>query len=393
MLGQDHYLYRLRAACVLQPELNRHQLAALDREMALIASCQTPEEHLEKSGHLLGIFRAAELDRAANLLDVALRHDDPWAAAAARLQYHHAGQGASHAEFYAHLQRGHERAARLSAISAGVQTSFLRLFLNLLYVHSSNYETGPAYAAAAAAFQYLRANDPHWTPASWRDQPRCASRFPWSSPRIDGWLEPYWSQPAPPAPALPEGHRVELALGEWGAVSWPVAAPLESPIDTAMADCYLVRQAEWPDAFLERHWRATRDALLAAGTPIAQHAILAERQALFSAESARHVLDLTVLLTPLRAAANHGWENTTASREGLAKAIDTARAITGMEPAAILALPRVQDFLERNLHPFLKRGPEGFGALDGEAGFDLAKHAATCLQTTGHIDFAALLHA
>lgn len=390
MLGQDHYLHRLRAACVLQPELNRHQLAALDRELTLVASCLTPEEHLEKSGNLLGILRAAEQDRAANLLDVALRHDDPWAAAAARLQYHHASQGANHAELYAHLQRGHERAARLLAISAGIHASFLRLLLNLLYVHSSNYETGPAYAAAAAAFQFLRANDPLWTPATWRAQPRYARRLPWHSSRIDEWMAPYFGQPAPPAPALPEGHRIAIDPGDWGAVEWPGASPLVSPADTAIADGYLARQTEWPDAFLEQHWRTTREALLAAGTPIAQHAVLAARQALFSEESARHLLELTAVLAPLRAAANHGWAATAASREGLAKAVDTAHALTGLDSAAILALPFIQHFLRDNLKPFLARGADGFGALDGEAGFDLAKHAAACLQIAGHIDFAVL---
>ena len=39
----------------------------------------------------------------------------------------------------------------------------------------------------------------------------------------------------------------------------------------------------------------------------------------------------------------------------------------------------------------LARGADGFGALEGEAGFDVAKHAAACLQIAGHIDFATLI--
>lgn len=93
LLGDDHYICRLRAGCLRQPELNRHQLVALDREMVLASRAESAEAHLVESRYMLELARAAMLDRAANDYSVALRYDDPWGAAAAGMEYLRAFEG------------------------------------------------------------------------------------------------------------------------------------------------------------------------------------------------------------------------------------------------------------------------------------------------------------
>lgn len=385
MLGEDHYIYRLRAACIQQPEWNRHQLAALDHELTLVRAAPTPEAHLEASGHMIGLARATALDRAANAFLIARQSDDPWTAAAAAIEFEHAQRGSTHVELYTNIQYGHQLAAPLRARAAQVKNSFYRLFINLLHVHTSNFELEDAYSAIGTAFGLLRASDPAFLRTDWYEEPRYNSRLPWTSGAMHEWLEPYWDEYPSTAPAIPSIHLPEP--GAWGTVHWPDAEPLESPRTTTVSDLYIERQSEWPDEFLAAHWHETRDALLAARSPIAQEAVATERDELFSIESTRHQLYLSALLAPLRAIANNGWERTDESREGLEKAVDTTRALTGMTPVQILASPRIRHFLAHNLEPRLEQGTEGFGALAGEAGFDLLRHACTWLAVAGTIDF------
>jgi hypothetical protein len=389
MLGQDHYIHRLRAACLQQPEYNRHQLAALDRELAIVRTSATPEEHLEVSGHMLGLARAAVLDRAANALDTARRYDDPWSAAAAGIDYVYANRGANHAELYTNLHEGIVRSAPLRERSTAVHTSFNRLFTNLLHLHTSNFELGSVFADIDHCFQTLRNNDPAFIPRKWIHQRRFRLRLPWHSELVHEWLEPYWDRfdaNPPPVPADP-GSLVQP--GGWGQESWPDATPLEAPADTTIADSYLRRQLEWPDAFLSAHWHSTKDAVRSAASPIAQAAVAADRDALFQIESARNHLEFSAFLAPLRAQANHGWEQTDQSREGFEKALATSRALTGLSYQQILESPRTQHFLEHNIRPRLEHGCEGFGAMQGEAGFDLLRHCYPLQAVRGSVDFYA----
>ena len=114
----------------------------------------------------------------------------------------------------------------------------------------------------------------------------------------------------------------------------------------------------------------------AARSPIAQYAVATDWESRFSVEGASNMLLLTTLLAPLRAIANHGWEQTEESLAGIHKANSTVQALTGYTPEEIPALPRVQHFLVHNLQPRLEQGMEGFGAFAGEAGFDFVRHAA-----------------
>ena len=375
MLGQDHYIHRLRAACILQPHLNRHQLAALDRELALVRAATSIEAYLEASGHLIGLARATALDRAANALDIARRYDDPWAAAAAGFEFVHARQGANHVELLTSIQIGHQRAAALRGQSAEIYAAFTRLFLNLLHVHTSNFELGPARAEIESSFQIIRNSDPAFLPHTWLDQPRYRRRLPWHSDLIHQWLEPYWDNGAANPPDIPADPGFLATPLTNQTEIWPDAEPLEAPPDTTLADIYLERQREWPDEFLAAFWQAARDAARAAHSPIAQYAIASDCEARFSIEGTSNMLLLTALLAPLRAIANHGWEQTEESRAGIEKANVAVHALTGHTPEEIVALPRVEHFLVHNLRPRLEQGTEGFGALAGEAGFDFLRHA------------------
>jgi len=375
MLNQDHYIYRLRAACILQPELNRHQLAALDREIGLVRAAATPEAHLEASGHLIGIARATALDRAVNALDIARRHDDPWTAAAAGIEFVQARQGSNHVELYTNIQRAHERSAPLRAQANEINGAFTRLFLNLLHIHTSNFELHNAYAEVASSFQIIRNSDPAFRPYTWLDQPRYRRRLPWPTDLLHDWLAPCWDDCANP-PELPADPGFIFAEPTIAVEDWPDAQPLEAAPDLTIAGMYLQRQSEWPDEFLAAFWQDARKEMLAARSPIAQEAIATEWAARFSAESTANLLALTALLAPFRAIAIHGWEQTEESLAGIEKANATIQALTGHAPDEIAALPRVQHFLTNNLYPRLEHGTSGFGAFAGEAGFDFVKHAA-----------------
>jgi len=385
MLGQDHYIYRLRAACIAQPEYNRYQLAALDRELAIVQASKTPQEHLERGGYMIGLARGAALDRAANALDIARRYDDPWSAAAAGIEFVHAQQGNDHIELYTSIQMGHDRAVVLRTQAIEIHSEILRLFLNLLHVHTSNYQLDAAYVEIEEAFRNLRNSDPAFVPYTWLEQPRYRRRLPWHGDLLHEWLAPYWDDAANP-PDVPADPG-ELPTPDGGGGEWPDAEPLDAVPDTTLADLYLERQRVWPDEGLDAFWREARNAALPVRSPVAQYAVACDCEARFSIELARNMLHLNGMLAPLRAIANHGWEETEESRSGIEKAAETAIALTGYTPAEIFALPRVWHFIVNNLEPRLNEGMDGFGAMAGEGGFDLVRHARMWLEAKGSIDF------
>ncbi|MBI2689433.1 MAG: hypothetical protein HYX27_24260 [Acidobacteria bacterium] len=389
MLGQDHYIYRLRAACIQHPQLNRHQLAALDRELTIVKASSTPEEHLAASGDMIGIARAAALDRAANALDIARRYDDPWSAAAAGIEYVHAQQGEDHAALYTSIVIGHERAGEFRSTSLAIRGSFRSLLTNLLHIHTSNFELETAYAGAAHAFQVLRNSDPAFAPSVWLDQPRYRARVPWNADLVHQWLEPYWDAFPANAPAIPTDPGFLIDHGESEPHDWPLVEPLPNPPATGLADAYIERQQHWPDSVLAAFWTKERNRLQEAGSSVAQYAIAQECEMSFSVEATRHFLEYSAHLAPLRAKANHAWEGTEASRDGLEKALAVSFALTGLTYEEILATPRIRDFIENNLNPRLQQGSEGFGAMDGEAGFDLLRHCYPWQAVRGFVDFYA----
>lgn len=390
MLGRDHYLYRLRAACIKQPHLNRHQLAALDRELAIVRASATPEAHLEASGHLIGIARAGAMDRAANAFETARRYDDPWAAAASAIEYSYAQRGANHAELFTNIQLGHQRAAPLRERSAEVHGAFAGLFLSLLHAQTSHVDLDQVHANIEGAFGILRRSDPAFDQPTWFDQPRYRRRMPWLVDAVQQWLAPYWSRIPSSASALPPGPDPVLPppYASTSDDDWPADAdPLDAPPDTSVADRYLSRQRDWPDPVLAAHWQTTRDALSEAGSPVAQEAISLDRQALFEIESTHNMLTLGALLAPMRAIAHDAWEKTPGSRTSVGRAWTAAAELTGMTREQILTHPRVRQMIERNIPPYLSRGCEGVGALNGEGGFDLLRHAVLWHLTSGPVRF------
>lgn len=385
MLGQDHYIYRLRAACIRQPQWNRHQLAALDRELSLSLAANTIDEYMAASGDLIGLARATALDRAANAHAIALRNDNPWSAAAAALEYQSALRGNSHAELYAGIGEGHLRAVELRAISLEVFATFSRLLHNLIYLHTSNYEIEPIPSVIRSSVFTLCRLDPAFSPGTWHTQSRYRRRLPWPADPIHEWLRPYWPE-HPPAPALPSNIGVAPVAVQWGTVSWPDVEPLEAPPPVSLAQSYEERQSLWPDPFLAAHWRETHCRLAAACSPIARYAVAGEREALWSVDSTRHTLEWAVLLAPLRATANHGWQADATSLSAVSKADQVLRTLTGRTRAELLQSNEIQAFLANNLLPQLAN-PSELGAFDGEAGFDLLRHAHLWRGAGGQVEF------
>lgn len=385
MLGQDHYIYRLRAACIRQPQWNRHQLAALDRELSLSLSAASLEDYLRASGNLIGLARATALDRAANAHAIALRTGDPWAAAAAVIEYQCAQRGDTHAGLYANITEGHAPAVELRAISAEVFTTFSRLLHNLILFHTSNYEIEPIPSAIRNAVAVLSHLDPAFTQETWLSQPRYSRRLPWQAGKLQEWLQPFWPSQSV-ATALPAIAGLSPAVVQWGAVSWPEVEPLDVPPPVSLAGAYIDRQALWPHPLLADHWRETQRQLAEACSPIARYAVAGQREALWNIESARHTLEWAILLAPLRAIANHGWQREESSRAAIDKALATLHAFTGHTLATLLSSPQIQSFLDNNLFPHLAN-PTELGAMDGEAGFDLLRHARLWRDAGGVVEF------
>ena len=150
LLGDDHYICRLRAGCLRQPELNRHQLVALDREMVLAGRAGSAEEYLAASGDLLELARAAMLDRAANEVAVAKRYDDPWGAAASGTEYLRALEGEDHDSLLTNHLAVKAETGPLRAKGVDMMTAFGRLFENLLLAKTACVETAAAWAEAEA---------------------------------------------------------------------------------------------------------------------------------------------------------------------------------------------------------------------------------------------------
>lgn len=399
MLGDNHYIHRLRVSCLKQPQFNRHQLLALDHELALATNARDIDHYLSQSADLLELARAGLLDRAANSLASAKRYDDPWIAAAAGIEYQAALEGACHAELYTCLLAGQQAAAPLRALSAQVLNCFERMFLSLLHVHTSHLDQPEAHLDIRLNLEQLCAADPHFVAALWIQKPRYRLRLPWPEAPLHDWLRPLW--PAVPASARlnleDPSVRIEALLARWKAglqnmsVEWPAAVPLEMPASHGMEETFLERQKIWPDPLLARHWLESRDAITSATTPIGLEAICEERQSRFRIEAIWNTLWLSGLLAPMLAAIGNAKLKDRESAAALIKASATTRALSGLGPKALLSLPRLQYFIRHNLLPNLSGSPDSLGALSGEAGFDLLRELRNGHDAADQLDFAALV--
>ena len=364
VLEDNHYIFRLREACLAQPEWNRHQLLALDHEIALANDAATIEQYLKASGDLLELARAGALDRAANLSRIATTYDDPWLAAAAGIEYLHAFEGKDHLEMHTAILRGKNAGSSLREKSSVVGTSIDRLFQCLLRFHTSHLERDSNWLAVQSCFASLRSIDPAFCVRDWIDQPRYRLRLPWTSNTPHDWLDGLWSGDESYAPCLPSDRSSEfgLAHSRWvsrlrsGAAVWHLAKPLELIQAPCVADIYLERQAIWVDPLLARHAKVTKLAMQSATTTISREAIAEDRSLSFQIEATWNSLLLSTLLAPFRAIATHGCSRDAESQDAMVRAIQCAFSLTGCGPRAIAQIPFVERHLAHNFWPRLGNG-------------------------------------
>ncbi|MCX6613117.1 MAG: hypothetical protein NTW74_19980 [Acidobacteria bacterium] len=397
VLEDNHYIFRLRESCLAQPEWNRHQLLALDHEISLAGEANTVEEYLESSGDLLELTRAGSLDRASNLVRIAESYDDPWLAAAARLEYVHACEGNDHAAMYAAILKGQQAAASLRVESCEIGTSIDRLFQSLLRFHTSSQEQELNWNAALTAFRFLRSHDPAFCIQTWIEQPRYRLRLPWISNTPHEWLEGLWFDEAPSYPHLLADF--EVAQSRWasrlrggGEVRRP-AAPLEVLESPCIADVYLDRQAVWADPVLARHAGQTRRAIQSATTAIGREAVAEDRNLNFQIEASWNSLLLSTLLAPYRAIAIHGCLRDAESHAAILQAFRCTHSLVGCGPRDIATIPLVACHLENNFWPRLKDSEAFAGALQGEAGLDLLQQSLAWQQVAGRVHFEEFMFA
>ncbi len=392
VLEDNHYIFRLRESCLAQPEWNRHQIAALDHEIALASKASSISEYLAKSLDILELARAGALDRAFNLAQIADRYDDPWLASGARIEYLHAAEGEDHVALQAAILNGQAAATLLRQQSTAVSTSIDRLFAGLLKFHTSHLDADALLLEIKVCIETLMRLDPEFF-----DHPRYRRRLPWPWDTPRQWLSGLRASDAEELPSLPASHLLEVnfAHSRWldrlsARISFsPVCSPLALAKSPSFADIYLERQSVWPDPDLARLAQEAKIAIDSASTPIAREAITEDCRTRFQIESTRNSLLLSSLIAPLRAIATHGWMRDDQSQAAISKASHTVFALTGYRPEEIAQLPRVKHHLEHNLWPRLEMDNEGLGAMQGEAGFDLLQHALAWQEVGGRVAFFA----
>src|SRR6266536_5124728 len=160
---EDHrrYLAALRAACAQRPEAHLHQLAALDRELALAAT-DDPAAYAVASGDVFEPTRALWLDRVRNQARVAAALGDRRRARAAAVEYEHVLGATGHADWVARLVEAAELAGpdRANAATCGAAFGTLQLAVLALQSAVEEAETAAFRSTAANAHATLRGLDP-----------------------------------------------------------------------------------------------------------------------------------------------------------------------------------------------------------------------------------------
>lgn len=346
VVEDQHYLFRLRAACLAQPDLNFHQLAAIGHLLAVSQRVETTEAWVAATDQFAVLFEAMQRDRWANLKAAAEGCDNPWLAAAAAARY-----------------RG-EMAEPWEALGREIPAAMHRLFVGLLGLHTGMREGDGVLEELRQAFVLLVEHDPMFRPGRWPQAERYRQRMPWATARVEQWLEPWWPREMPEV-SLPEAD-IEPARRQWlvGLEAWdgpfPTVEPLTlMPVDFAVFD----RQSIWPDDALEAHRQGTRHLLEGAASELARESIATARSLEFDAVATRNVLWVESLAAPLWVALlAPAWH---------ARAMETMMALTGVSPAELTEHPRVVALLERNVLPWLAGDLAGLSAGQGEAGFQL----------------------
>jgi hypothetical protein len=310
--AQRRFLAAMLDACAGDPAAHRHQIAALDREIALAADATSPEGFLGASGSLEELITAMRLDRAANRLRVAVAVQDRPRAAAAVAEY-----------------GGADPAPPDEAASA-----FTRL--TLMRVESGWRPAAELAEHIAGAEATLREADPGFDPGA----PEYRRRTPWPSapavpvdfPSIDPgpWLRRLRERPAGPPVPFADGTPFPEPIP-------PAPGPLRARVEEGRA-----RLAEWPEPLLARHWDELDRALAAARTPTEVELAADYAGACLAIESDWNLVLHATLLAPLRAACAGA-------------------------PGEIVVARRAADLLDRE---------QPLGAWQGEAGFELLQDLA-----------------
>ena len=191
--GHRRYLAAMRSAGSHRPRVHSHQLAALEREIALAGSAGDLASYLAASGDLFELTRAAWLDRASNHARVATAVGDRWTAEAAAVEHAHGLAARGHRDWGERLAEASERAGALRARSGEATAAFTRLLLALLRLQGAagEDERTDARDAATAAYRVLRDADPGFAWSEVERQPPYLFRTPWTGSarsRIGDWF-------------------------------------------------------------------------------------------------------------------------------------------------------------------------------------------------------------
>ena len=186
------YLAAVRDACSRHQIVHSHQIAALDRETALVATAGDIASYRAASGDMFELTRAAWLDRAANHARVAVAVDDSSSAEAAAIEYARAAEAAGHSDWGDCLAAGAALAAPLRARSGEIRSGFTRLVLGLLRMQGKHADLKAEFRATAmSSYQTLRSADPGFTWSSVSRRPCYFRRVPWTGSGRDAvghWL-------------------------------------------------------------------------------------------------------------------------------------------------------------------------------------------------------------
>jgi len=443
------HLAALRDAAAHRPEAHGHQLAALDRLLALVEHHDDLLAFRSSSGDGFELARAIRLDQVANQARVAALVGEPLAAQAAALEYGELVEARGHADWPERIGAANARAAPLRENASAAGVLFTRLLLAGLGVKAAATEGEAALwrESADSAYRALLDADPAFGGGDLEATTRYALRVPWTGSGralVAGWLPPGQARESGALAAA--GRVIEAGRRSWHdglaqvsqveviaeevtieAVAAPYRALAEAVVGDDRAAAAVrdaaraaVREALGADSGHEAAARLASGGrlteLVAAPQRVrAQDAL--ERQAIWpdplvahhwhsllhGLEGARTPTEVELVLAHAEAcfAIERDWNALMletllgplraafAGQAGPAGAL--TEQLTGVGGHRLLALPRVRAHLDAVLEPLAMRPPGALGAFEGEAGFELVVAARTHLVEGGDPDLRAVL--
>lgn len=274
---QREYLSTLAAACSARPDVHAHQLAALEVERDLCARAATIAGYLAASDDTFELARAAQLDRLANELCVAVELDDRWGARAALIAYGHTLEATGHDDWVACLWRASEAARDANRRSVESGTCLTRMLGTLVRWRAAEMGGGDCARYARDALAALVEADPAFDLRALGRRPYLRLRIPWDDSALGhlaGWLDelaPELAAVDDPAPAefarmefdrLQAAWRTSLADRARGARAQRVVQP--GPEPEAGNDDFLAGYRALADSTTPRLRHAARNLIAAA---------------------------------------------------------------------------------------------------------------------------------